>query len=437
MQINPVKGTHDIVNEDSNIYQSMDMLAKIISSSYCYNYIATPILEHTNLFQRSVGESSDIVNKEMYTFLDKGGRSLTLRPEMTAGVMRSVVSNKLYANADLPLRYYYFGPCFRYERPQAGRYRQFHQYGVELIGAQTIYDDIEVILLGKEYLDSNGVNGIQISINTLGDDETRENYKKALKEYFSQHIDNMCEDCKRRFQVNPLRILDCKVPEDQEIVKNAPRIRDYLSDSAKQYFDQIIAELDECKIDYVIDDNLVRGLDYYTGIVFEYHLNSLPQLGAIGGGGHYKNLLKEVGGPDLEGVGLSIGVERAIEAIKTLHPKNEFIINRPSFYIMCLNDECVKAGFTLASILRKHGFIVEQSYEVKSFKAQFKIAERKKCLFAIIVGDDEVKNETIKVKNLKTQEQTEIAAKDAINVLASLLRDYESEDECEKKEEEK
>ncbi len=434
MQINPVKGTHDIINEDSAIYQSLDMMSKILSNAYCYQYISTPIIEHTNLFQRSVGESSDIVNKEMYTFLDKGGRSLTLRPEMTAGVMRSVVTNKLYANADLPLRYYYFGPCFRYERPQAGRYRQFHQFGVELIGAKTCYDDIEVMFLGNDYLKSLGLDEIQISINTLGDEKTRENYKNALKEYFAKYIDNMCEDCKRRYQVNPLRILDCKVPEDKEIVKNAPRIRDYLSDEAKLYFNQVISILDEYKINYIIDDNLVRGLDYYTGIVFEYHLNSLPQLGAIGGGGHYKNLLKEVGGPDLEGVGLSIGIERVSEAIKSIHSKDELVVNQPHFYVMCLNENCLQAGFMLATGLRKHGFIVEQSYEIKSFKAQFKTAERKRCIFAIIIGDDEVKAGTVKVKNLKTQEQTDISAKDAFKVLTSMVSDYEAEEE-EKREE--
>ena len=219
MEINPVKGTHDIIADEASLYTLIEQNAMTIATLFGYKEIRTPIIEHTPLFLRSVGESSDIVNKEMYTFDDKGGRSITLRPELTAGVMRSIVSNKLYANADLPLKYFYVGPCFRYERPQAGRYRQFNQFGVEAVGAPNVYQDAEVITIGHRLLHSIGLTNVKVLINSLGDEESRKAYKEALRKYFSKHIEKMCPDCKRRLEVNPLRILDCKVPEDVEIVK--------------------------------------------------------------------------------------------------------------------------------------------------------------------------------------------------------------------------
>lgn len=428
MLINPVKGTHDLVNEEADFYTTVEFVAKYLALSYRYKYIVPPIIEHTNLFQRSVGESSDIVNKEMYTFLDKGGRSLTLRPEITAGVMRTIVSNKLYATDDLPLRYYYFGPCFRYERPQAGRYRQFYQYGIELVGAKTLYDDVEVITMGLQFLENILYDDITLRINTLGDDESRTNYKNALKDYFAKYLDNMCEDCKRRYETNPLRILDCKVPEDQDIVKNAPKIRDYLSKDAKERFEQTLKVLDCMNIKYEIDDNLVRGLDYYTGIVFEFHSKSNPNVGAIGGGGHYKNLLKEVGGPDLEGVGLAIGFERLCEAFKSMHDGKLTLESiSPDYYIMCLSEKCLHDAFTLSIALRRMGFVIEFNSEIKSFKSYFKSAEKKRAKFAIIIGEDEIARKILKVKNLKTQEQTEVSNDDAGNVLVSLVEEYDAE----------
>ena len=293
MDINPVKGTHDIIADEANLYTMIENTAMGIASLYGYKEIRTPVIEHTPLFLRSVGESSDIVNKEMYTFEDKGGRSVTLRPELTAGVMRSIVTNKLYANSDLPLKYCYVGPCFRYERPQAGRYRQFNQFGVEAVGAPSIYQDAEVISIGHRLLNTIGLENVKVLINSLGDEESRKAYKEALREYFSKHIDKMCPDCKRRLEVNPLRILDCKVPEDIEIVKNAPKMTDYLSPASKAYLQAVISILKSIGIETEIDSNLVRGLDYYTGVVFEYHfakVEGVDNVGALGGGGHYANL---------------------------------------------------------------------------------------------------------------------------------------------------
>ncbi len=424
MVINPVKGTHDIIADEASAYSVIEYDCHILAQLFGYSEIRTPIIEHTPLFLRSVGESSDIVTKEMYTFDDKGGRSLTLRPEMTAGVMRSVVSNKLYANADLPLKYFYIGPCFRYERPQAGRYRQFHQFGVEAIGSTSYLQDVEVIVLGKRILDSLGINKVKVLINSLGDEESRENYRKALREYFAKHIDSMCEDCKRRLEVNPLRILDCKVDEDRKIIEGAPKIRDYLSDVARGHFDNITDMLSKVGVEFEIDDTLVRGLDYYTGVVFEYHMSEDDDVGAIGGGGHYKNLLAEVGGPNLEGVGLSFGLERLYYVYSKANPNEEMFINGPDFYLMGMDAHAIELNFELANILRVNGYAVEMNYENKSFKSLFKIAEHKHSKFAIIVGDNEIKNNTLTVKNLKTQEQTTVKTDDMLLVFKSMLEDY-------------
>lgn len=429
MEINPVKGTHDIIADEANQYHEIENRCRYFAELYGYKEIRTPIIEHTPLFLRSVGESSDIVNKEMYTFDDKGGRSLTLRPEMTAGVMRSIVTNKLYANADLPMKFFYMGPCFRYERPQAGRYRQFHQFGIEAVGAPSYHQDAEAIILGSHILQSMGLKKIHVLINSLGDEESRNNYRAALKEYFKDKIENMCPDCKRRFEVNPLRILDCKVPEDIEIVKGAPKLSDFLTKESKLYLDSVIAELKVLGIETEIDNNLVRGLDYYTGIVFEYHAEfgeDAKDVGALGGGGHYAHLLKDIGGPDLEGVGLSFGIERLAYVYSLIHKDMEepIFYDTVDFYVMGLSEANIDKCVSLCDIIRHEGMSCEQNYDVKSIKSLFKTADRKKAKFAIIVGDDEIKAKTVKVKNLLTQNQTDVKMDDLGHVLHSLLQEY-------------
>lgn len=425
MEINPVKGTHDIIADEANLYKMIEETGMSIATLYGYKEIRTPIIEHTPLFLRSVGESSDIVNKEMYTFEDKGGRSITLRPELTAGVMRSIVSNKLYANADLPVKYCYVGPCFRYERPQAGRYRQFNQFGVEAVGAPSAYQDAEVISIGHHLLLSIGLTNVKVLINSLGDEASRAAYKVALKEYFAKHIENMCPDCKRRLEVNPLRILDCKVPEDIEIIKNAPKMTDYLSPESKMYLDKVISILKGIGIETEIDTNLVRGLDYYTGVVFEYHFaksDGVDNVGALGGGGHYANLLAEVGGPSYEGIGLAMGVERLAYIVKNVvNPNTNTGID---FFVMGMNESIIAENFKLADMLRGSGFIVETNYEVKSMSSLLKTAVRKNARFAIIIGEDEIAKKEVAVKNLKTQDQTFVKLEDLENVLHTLLNAY-------------
>ena len=428
MEIYPVKGTHDIFGEEASLYQDIEARLIYIATLYNYKEIRTPIIEHTNLFVRGVGNSSDIVNKEMYTFDDKGGRSISLRPELTAGIMRSIVSNKLYANADLPLKFFYRGPCFRYERPQAGRYRQFHQFGIEAIGAPSYIQDAEVIAIGKNILSFLGLEKVKVYINSLGDDESRNKYREALKKYFAKHIENMCEDCKRRYETNPLRILDCKVEADQEIIKNAPKMSDYLTNEAKLYLNNVISLLKEVDVECVIDDNLVRGLDYYTGVVFEYHAEKqegLDDVGALGGGGHYAKLLQEVGGPDLEGVGLAFGIERLAYVFSHVN-KNDYAYG-PDFYLIGMNQEIIDKNFSLADMIREKGFVVEANYEVKSMKSLLKTAVKKHSKFAIIIGEEEIEKGRLNVKNLRSQEQTTVELDGFLNTLESLLTEYEEE----------
>lgn len=429
MEIYPVKGTHDLYDEEANLYRSVEAHCIFLANLFNYQEIRTPIIEHTNLFVRGVGESSDIVNKEMYTFFDKGDRSITLRPELTAGIMRSIVTNKLYATNDLPLKYYYLGPCFRYERPQAGRYRQFSQFGVEAIGAPSYLQDAEVISLGYRILYMLGIQNVKVYINSLGDEESRKNYREALKKYFAKHIDKMCADCKRRYEVNPLRILDCKVEEDQEIIKNAPKMSDYLSTEAKMYLNNVVSLLKEIDIEVIQDDNLVRGLDYYTGVVFEYHVDKvegLDNVGALGGGGHYANLLKEIGGPDLEGVGLAFGIERL--AYVYSHTTKESFKYGPDLYVMGMSQEIIDKNFSLCELLRSNGFVVETNYEVRSMKSLLKTAVRKNAKFALIIGEDEVLKGQVTVKNLKTQEQTSIKLDDMIRVLTTMINEYRADE---------
>lgn len=437
MEINPVKGTHDLYLEDAMLYSDTYRAFSITASMYGYHEIETPIIEHTNLFARSAGEDSDIVTKEMYTFLDKGGRSLTLRPEMTAGVLRSIVSNKLYVEKEMPIRYFYYGPCFRYERPQVGRYREFHQFGVETLGVNSPYNDAEVILMAYEMLKSVKLNNVKIKINSLGGEEARKNYREALKEYFKESIANMCLDCQRRYEMNPLRILDCKVPEDRPIIDKAPTITDFLSEEDKKHLDKVREILEDNGVDTVIDTSLVRGLDYYTGVVFEFEsmYEEAPDYGALGGGGHYAKLLSELGGPDFEGVGFSFGMERLISLYKIVNKDNLLIDSTYDFYILSLDEEQVDANFTLAAALRRQGFRVGLNYELKSMKALLKYASRIEAKYVIIMGEDEIANNVMRIKNMGSGEQLDYAINEDLPMkLQELMEEYYESHYSDKKE---
>ena len=428
--IKNVKGTHDIFGEETNAYDMVESMMKSIAELYAYNGVRPPVLEYNSVFVRGVGESSDIVRKEMYTFPDKGGRDLTLRPEFTAGIMRLVVQNKLYATNELPLKLYYCGPVFRYERPQLGRYRQFNQFGVESIGNNAPLNDVEVIVLAYTILCSLGLEGVTIKINTLGDEISRDNYRNALRGYFANHIENMCEDCKNRFELNPLRILDCKVPEDRPIIDGAPSIGDYLTPGSKARFEEVLDALSVLQIPYEVDEGLVRGLDYYSETVFEFHYKSKTgaDYGAIGAGGHYGKLMQELGGPELPGVGFSFGIERIVSVLKD-DEKLENINNNVDIYVMPLGDQEALFAQEVAVMLRNGGgYRVDMCFDKIKLGNMFKRASNKGAKYAIIVGENEVNNESVIIKDLAKQEQTTVKVDDLIEYIDGLSEKEETQE---------
>ncbi len=405
--INKVKGTYDVLPNESKIWQYLENYIKKLYESYNYNEIRTPIFEYSNLFHRD-SEGSDMVTKETYNFKDKGNRDLTLRPEGTAGVIRSYVENKLYATNQLA-KLFYIGPNFRYERPQKGRFRQFMQFGVEVIGSSDYLIDVENIYLAYQTVKGLKLKEFQLVINNLGDKVSKENYQKALFEYLNPFKDKLSPDSKERLIKNPLRILDSKSKEDQEILKDAPSINDYLSDESKNNFNKIKDVLEKLKVDFKVDDKLVRGLDYYSDTVFEI-ISTNKNFGsqtALVGGGRYNNLVKEVGGPDLSGMGFAFGMERLIEAI---HLENIKLFEEPTIdaYFIHFNEVTKKEAFIIQANLRDEGFSSDLNYLNSSFKAQLKEGLRLNTRFLLILGEDELKVNQITIKDTKTSSQKTI-----------------------------
>ena len=420
MSVNNVKGTRDIIGEEANAFNYIENLLKQICELFAYNEVKPPVLEHTELFIRGVGESSDVVRKEMYTFLDKAERSVTLRPEFTAGIMRLIVNNKLLNTNELPYKAYYVGPVFRYERPQLGRYRQFTQFGVEAVGNNTPEIDVETMVLAYTILTSLNLENVSIKINTLGDEESRQNYKNALKEYFAKYLDQMCPDCHSRYELNPLRILDCKVPEDQKIVAGAPKMKDYLSNAAKERFNKVLSLLDSLEIPYEVDDTLVRGLDYYSETVYEFHYVSSTgnDYGAIGAGGHYGGLVKEIGGPDVAGVGFSFGIDRLYSVLRDDGLLPDGLNNPIEIYVMPMGEVAKPLAMQTAAALRISGYRVDMCFEEAKLGNMFKRAESKGAQFAVIIGENEVNNQEVIVKNLATTEQKSVPVSELIEKIS-------------------
>ena len=395
-------------------WQDLEQKLRDIASRYDYEEIRTPYFEDTGVFARK-GDSSDMVNKEMYSFGDNG--SFTLRPEGTAGVIRSFDQHKLYGSMEMPARFYYVGPMFRHERPQKGRQRQFTQFGVENIGLKDPQLDAETIALGIDIVRSMGIRSIKVCINTLGDDASRKAYNEALRAYFAPHIDELCGDCHRRLEQNPLRILDCKVDHELDLVKNAPRLADYLNEESRAYFDGVLKSLDAMGIEYEIDDRLVRGLDYYTHTVFEV-ISTRPESGAqatIFGGGRYDHLVEYFGGPEMSGMGFAIGLERLLAlagedgyAFPEKQPLDAYIITL---------GEVGAQPLAIASQLRQAGLKVVANFTKRSLKSQFKSADRTHARHIIIVGEEELKNNTVNVKNTGTGVQETVSLEQLINKL--------------------
>ncbi len=415
-----IRGTVDILPSTSTKWQKLEQLIRTICANYNVQEIRTPIFESTDLFNRAVGDTTDVVSKEMYTFDDRKGRSITLRPEGTASVVRSYVENKMYVNPDGLTKLYYMGPMFRYERPQNGRQRQFHQFGVEMIGSPSPYVDVECMTMAITLVQSLGIDNVKLHINTLGDDASREAYKQALLTHFESHIDDMCSDCKSRYLKNPMRILDCKVDRAHPAIKDAPNMHDYLSDEAKSHFETVTSLLDALEVEYVVDETLVRGLDYYCHTVFEIICDD-PRLGngaTVGGGGRYNGLVEEIGGPSQPGVGFAFGMERLLLAMDSQEEDDEGI----DVYVLPMGQDAKDLGIQIVTMLRANGYRCEMDYQDRSLKAMFKSVDRKHAHFAMILGQDEVEKEVVNIKCTHSKQQDVVPLE---NILA-YIEEHES-----------
>ncbi len=410
MTIAKPKGTVDILPGESEKWASIEQRIRKVCKLYNFKEIRTPIFESGELFHRAQNDSSDMVTKETYDFVDRGDRNMTLRPEGTAGVVRAFIENKLYVENPVS-KLFYMGPMFRYERAQRGRQRQFHQFGIEALGSPSPLMDAEVIATAVAVIKEFGLSGIKVKINSIGDEESRKAYKDVLVNYFTKYEDDLCEDCKNRLHKNPLRILDCKVDHHKDYFTQAPKISTYLNESSKTHFNEVLEALKAMNIDYEVDENLVRGLDYYTHTVFEIEVDC-AELGAqnvICAGGRYNNLVGQLGGPDTPACGLAFGMERLLFALESEGKKlaKEY---QSHLFIIAMGDKAIKRSSELLNKCRMGGLISEMDYNNKSLKAQFKLADKNNALFTVIIGDNEIENGTVNIKNNedKVQESVEI-----------------------------
>ncbi|MFC4760444.1 histidine--tRNA ligase [Fructobacillus durionis] len=404
------KGTADLFGKDVLAWQRIEQQARLIFSRYGYGEIRTPMFESFELFSRSAGDTSDVVTKEMYDFFDKGDRHMALRPEGTAGVVRAFVENKLFGpEHEKPYKTFYMGPMFRYERPQAGRFRQFHQIGVEAFGSTEPSLDAEVITMVVKFLASLGLKDLKVALNTLGDQASRANYRQALIDYLKPHEAELSKDSQVRLEKNPLRVLDSKDKNDQVIVADAPKIFDYLSEESKEHFAAVKSYLDDLGIQYEVDQTMVRGLDYYNNTIFEVMTTDPDLKGAatIAGGGRYSGLVEEFGGPETPGIGFGLGVERLIALLEAQDQLNLEDAGL-DFYLAHIGDESRATTLELATNLRDLGFSADLDFAGRSMKAQFKAANRRKARFVITIGDQEVATGQVKVKDMITGHQADM-----------------------------
>lgn len=408
MALQAPKGTRDVVPQESYKWQYIEGLAREICEHYGFAEVRTPVFEQTELFLRGVGDTTDIVQKEMYTFEDKGGRSITLKPEGTAGVVRLFVEHKLFSDAQPTKMYYLNCPVFRYEKPQAGRLREHHQFGIELFGAQRASADAECIGVALELFRRVGVRDLAVHINSIGCPECRPNYHAALKEYLNGRIGELCETCRERLEKNPLRVLDCKEAACKRITAEAPVILDYLCDECSGHMDELKACLNAMGVGYSVDPYIVRGLDYYTRTVFEIISTHIGSQGTVCGGGRYDGLVEEIGGPSLPAVGFGLGLERLL-----LVAENQgIVIPTPrscDVYVAAMGDEARLKGFALAFALRGAGLRAECDHVGRSFKAQFKYADKLGARYVAVLGEDELSSNCVKLKNMATGEERQVS----------------------------
>lgn len=423
------KGTYDVYGTYGEKIQYLEKLLIALMEKYHYEFIRTPIFEASSLFHRGVGETTDIVSKETYDFKDRGDRDMTLRPEGTAGVVRSFIENKMYTRPSMPVKAWYYGPMFRYERPQAGRYREFYQFGVEVFGSTSPMVDAEVISIPVTLFRLLGLKGIQVKINSLGDKESRAAYREALLTHFEPHLNELCHDCQERYSKNPLRILDCKVDKELECMKNAPKLSDYLSEQSKQHFESLKQYLDDLGIDYIVDEHLVRGLDYYTETVFEVEadIKDFGSNNVLCAGGRYNHLVENLDGPSTPGVGFALGYERILNAIEAegIELENE---NQVDAYIIPMDESLRKEAFRLTQTLRMNGFTIETDYLNRNLKGNFKQADRLGAKFIVLIGEDEQKEHIYTIKNNDTKEEYKIDQDYIVMFLDEKLEETELED---------
>lgn len=411
------KGTRDLLPKDSYKWQFVEKTVREVCAAFAFREIRTPIFEHTELFARGVGDTTDIVQKEMYTFLDKGERSITLKPEGTAGVARSFIENSLYADAQPTKLYYLSTPVFRYENPQAGRLRQHHQFGVEVFGSAEASIDAEIISIALMLFKKLGITGLKLNINNIGCSKCRPYYNQKLKEYFNKNIDLLCKTCRERLDKNPLRILDCKEESCAPIIKNAPKITESLCEECSDHFESLKGYLNALGIDYSVNPYIVRGLDYYEKTVFEIISSNIGTQGTICGGGRYDGLIEQLGGSKMPGIGFGLGIERLLLVMES----QGIEINGGDFinvYICNQGDNAKLYGFKLAQELRKNGVCTEVDHMGRSMKAQFKYANKIGAKYVIIIGDDELEKGVVKLRDMQDGNEREINSYDIIKELS-------------------
>lgn len=422
MRMKAPRGTVDLLPEQTRKWQYVENVLRDLCKNYNYEEIRTPVFEHTEVFQRGVGDTTDIVQKEMYTFEDRGERSLTLRPEGTAGVVRAYIENKLYGDVIQPTKLFYFAQMFRYERPQQGRMRQLNQFGVEVLGSADPAVDAEVIAFAMTAYQKLGLKSLKLVINSLGDTTSRQAHREALIEHFTPHMNDLCVDCNDRLTKNPLRILDCKTDMNHESMKTAPSVLDYLNDESKVYFEKVKTYLDVMNISYTVDPTLVRGLDYYNHTAFEI-MSEADGFGAITtllGGGRYNGLVEQLGGPSTPGIGFGMGLERLIMALEaeevTLPTKNELDV-----FFVTLGEKVQTKAVELVQALRMQGIAVDKDYQDRKMKAQFKAADRFHAKYVAILGEEELENNVINIRSMETREQEEVSIETFVTTVQDKL----------------
>ncbi len=410
MLTNAPRGTKDLLPQQAYKWHFVEGKFKALCDRYGFKEIRTPMFEHTELFQRGVGDTTDIVQKEMYTFEDHGHRSITLKPEGTSPVVRSFVEHKQYAESQ-PTKYYYVTPCFRYEKPQSGRLREFHQFGIEIFGTDSMLADAEVICLARDFLDELGIGQVELRINSVGCPECRAKHRQALKEFLKPHFDDLCEDCKDRYERNPMRIIDCKKENCRKIAAGAPMMLDYLCDDCRKAYEDLKKDLTSFGIEYTEDPTIVRGLDYYTKTAFEFVTTQIGAQGTVCGGGRYDNLIEEIGGPHVPGVGFGLGIERLLLLMENAGIEIEEPAG-PDAAVIVHGDTAKAHGLWLVRDLRRKGFRVELDDLERNIKGQFKFANRIGARLAVVIGENERERGGVTVKNRESGEQQEVPFQD-------------------------